>query len=280
MKRKDIVHYYDNCESDYRLLWDLDYSHAMHAGYWDETTKTLRDALQRENEILAKIAGIKSGERVLDAGCGVGGSSIFLSQCYSCEVVGITLCEKQVMAARSNAQKAGIASSVSFEIMDYSQTSFEDQSFDVIWGIESICHASNKEAFIKEAARLLKKGGRLVIADGFSAHKSYDIHDNHLMNRWLKGWGVDELETVKGFESHLTKYAFKNILFRNITSHVWPSARKLYLYSWPGIILSTLGQWFGLRNRTQTENLYGAKCHYQALKKGLWHYGIFYAEKE
>ena len=279
MKKKDVIHYYDHCETDYRLLWDLDHSHAMHAGFWDETTKTLRDALRRENEVLAEIAKIKSGDRVLDAGCGVGGSSIFLSKKYRCDVVGITLSEKQALTARSNAQKAGVASSVSFHTMDYTQTSFEDQSFDVIWGIESICHAPNKEDFIKEASRLLKKGGRIVIADGFSAQDTYTARDHHLMDRWLKGWGVSSLETINAFERHLHNHKFQNINFSNVTNYVWPSAKKLYLYSWPGIVLSKMGEWFGLRNRAQTENLHGARCHYKALKKGLWQYGIFYAEK-
>ena len=76
-KKSAIVEYYDTCEGDYRIFWDLDRSLAMHAGYWDSETKTLADALKRENEILAELAGVTSSDYVLDAGCGVGGSSIF-----------------------------------------------------------------------------------------------------------------------------------------------------------------------------------------------------------
>lgn len=74
VRKEEIVHYYDTCEMNYKRWWNLDKSLAMHAGYWDETTKTLSEALSKENEVLAKIAGIKGSDRVLDAGCGVGGA--------------------------------------------------------------------------------------------------------------------------------------------------------------------------------------------------------------
>jgi tocopherol O-methyltransferase len=99
MRSDQIIYYYDSCETDYRLFWDLAYSQAMHAGYWDENTKTLRDALHRENEILAERAQIKPGEQVLDAGCGIGGSSLYLAQTHQCQVTGITLSAKQVETA-------------------------------------------------------------------------------------------------------------------------------------------------------------------------------------
>lgn len=104
-KHKTIIDYYENCETDYRLLWDLNHSHAMHAGYWDQTTHTLREALQRENEVLADLVRINAEDRVLDAGCGVGGSSMYLAQHRGCEVTGITLSEKQVQLATETAIK-------------------------------------------------------------------------------------------------------------------------------------------------------------------------------
>lgn len=280
MKEEDIIQYYDHCEVDYRIFWDLNHSHAMHAGYWDQHTKNLRDALRRENEVLAEIANIKMGDRVLDAGCGVGGSSIFLAKKYSCEVVGITLSEKQVQTARRKARAAYTMPLPSFQKMDYTCTSFQNESFDVVWCLESACHAESKEALVKEASRLLKKGGRLIVADGFFVEGEYSSKECALMQRWLKGWGVTELETVKTFENHLLKHHFNSITFRNITSNVIPSARRLYLYSLPGVFLSKMGEWMRLRTNTQTENLQGARCHYQTLRKGLWLYGIFCAVKK
>ena len=78
-RKQKIIQYYETCEGNYRNWWDLDRSLAMHAGFWDAKTKTLHEALINENKILASIAHIKAGDYVLDAGCGVGGSSIYLA---------------------------------------------------------------------------------------------------------------------------------------------------------------------------------------------------------
>ena len=129
-----IIDYYDRCEGDYRRFWDLDHSCAMHAGYWDEKTRTLRQALRRENEVLAAIAGIKAGEHILDAGCGVGGSSIFLAKNFDCKVLGISLSAKQVATAIQIAHREGLQEKVTFQVKDYSCTDLPAHSFDVVCG--------------------------------------------------------------------------------------------------------------------------------------------------
>lgn len=280
MTRQDaIVQYYETCEADYRLLWDLNHSLAMHAGYWDSKTKSLRDALRRENEILAERAQIRPGQRVLDAGCGVGGSAIFLARHYQCEVVGITLSSKQVDVATANAAKASVRPCPQFYQMDYTATSFPAASFDVVWAIESVCHAPNKRLFIQESARLLRPGGTLILADGFANQDSYQGQEATQMSRWLKGWGVESLTTVHSFTQDLKESGFQDIQFQDVTQNVLPSSKRLYWYSWPACFGSKVGEWLGYRTPLQTENIHGARCQYQTLKQGLWLYGIIQAKK-
>ncbi len=57
-------------------------------------------------------------------------------------------------------------------MQDYTQTSFADETFDHIWALESICCALKKTDFIKEAYRILKKGGGFAIADGFACKRN------------------------------------------------------------------------------------------------------------
>jgi len=274
LDQEEIVKYYDECETDYRLFWDLDRSLALHAGYWDSTTRTLHEALARENEVLAQKAKIQSGEKVLDAGCGVGGSSIYLADKYMCRVTGISLSEQQVSNANKNSEKRQLEVKPEFFVMDYTKTTFADEAFDVVWGLESICHAEHKEAFIKEAYRILKPKGRLIVADGF-ATKSGSVSQN-----WLEGWGVNHLESITQFDQYLESAGFQNITFSNITENVLPSSRRLFWISIPAWIYSKVGELFGFRSKLQTENIKSAFHQYRAIKKGHWQYGIFYAEKK
>ncbi|MFQ5728892.1 MAG: SAM-dependent methyltransferase [Waddliaceae bacterium] len=272
--KEDLVHYYDSCEKDYHRFWDLDRSLAMHAGYWDETTRSLPEALARENEILAQLAKIKPGDRVLDAGCGVGGSSIYLANKYRCQVTGITLSDNQVRKAQSYAHNRGVSNPPEFFVMDFSHTTFPAETFDVVWGLESICHANDKRLFLQEAFRILKPQGRLVIADGFMTHDR-----DQLLDKWLKGWRVNSLETVHTFGAHLRACGFSRVSFNDITPNVLPSSRRLFFISIPALFFSRLGEFLGWRTRVQTNNIRSAFYQYRAIKKGLWKYGIFYAEK-
>ena len=85
----------------------------------------------------------------------------FWRRIMDAKVTGVTLSEHQVELAKANAKKHGVDSLVSFEVMDFCHTTFYDASFDVIWGIESICHAEDKMKFVQEASRVFKKGRSL-----------------------------------------------------------------------------------------------------------------------
>lgn len=279
--QKEIVDYYEECEDDYRLFWHLEKCLAMHAGYWDSTTRSLNEALERENEVLAQYAKITAKDRVLDAGCGVGGSSIYLAKNYQCHVTGITLSEKQAETARHYAaERVSAHHRPTFCVRDYTQTGFPDASFSVVWGLESICHAEKKQDFMKEAFRLLEPGGRLIVADGFAKKGNYKGSEKALMNTWLQGFGVQSLDTVESFEENLKQTGFKNIKFIDVTSHVIPSSKKLFFYSFFGLPIISIASKLGLCSKRRVGNLMGARSQYIAIKQKLWVYGIYTAIKE
>ena len=278
-QRQAIVDYYDKCEANYRRWWDLDQSLAMHAGYWDATTKTLTDALRKENEILANLVGITSKDRVLDAGCGVGGSSIYLAQTIKCPVVAITLSEKQARLATLKAKDRHLTHPPTFLVKDYTHTGFPDHSFDVVWAIESVCHAKDKRDFIKEAWRLLSPGGRLILADGFHVRNIYSVKERQLLGKAVNGWAVDTMESIPNFEGYLKNQGFSQIGIKDITPHVLPSSRRLFYYSFPAVCFSKLGEYLGWSTSTQTKDFLSYHYQYWAVKKQLCKYIIFSAVK-
>src|SRR5882757_4234649 len=203
-----IVTYYRAAELDYRLVWRLGSQMAMHFGYWDSSTRTLAAALQRENQILADWASIRGSDSVLDAGCGVGGSAIYLGRNIGCRVLGITLSESQVRTAERNAARSQVAELVHFKLRDFVATGLPDASFDVVWAIESVCHAETKLDFLQEAYRILRPGGRLIVADGFAIKDELSPDEAALMRSWLDGWAVPSIDTVQQFRSSMRAAGF------------------------------------------------------------------------
>lgn len=279
-EKKAIIEYYEKNEYDYRLLWDLDRSMALHMGFWDEKTKNFPHSLRRENEWLAERAKIIKTDRVLDAGCGVGGSSVYLAKNIGCQVTGITLSERQKELATENAQKNHCEQLANFLVMDYTHTIFPSESFDVVWAIESVCHAQDKRDFVNEAFRLLKKGGRLILADGFMSEKdSFTNEEMEITKKWLNGWGVNELEKPSIFQNYCKEAGFSEVHYQSAKDLIMPSALRLYYYSFPVFVCSKIGQLLGLRTQKQTDNVKSAYYQYIGLKRDLWTYGIVFAVK-
>jgi len=76
----------------------------MHYGYADEENKSFEKSLFRMNTFLIEQANITKDDYILDAGCGVGGSSIFMSKHTGCRATGITLAPRQVESATKSAK--------------------------------------------------------------------------------------------------------------------------------------------------------------------------------
>ena len=102
--------------------------------------------------------------RILDVGCGIGGTTRRLASLFpGAEVVGITISPQQVARATALAAEQGIPNA-SFVLMDALSMTFDDSSFDVVWGCESGEHMPDKRAYVNEMTRVLKPGGALAIA--------------------------------------------------------------------------------------------------------------------
>lgn len=279
ISKEQIINYYDSVEIDYKLIWNLRESLALHFGYWDSKVKNFQEALKRENEVLAEIANIKSSDVVLDAGCGVGGSSIFLAKKFGCKVIGITLSQKQADIATKNAKQNGVENNTEFIVMDFENMTFPEGKFDVVWGIESICHANSKKKFIEDSHRILKPNGRFIVADGFATREHFTDEEKKIMQKWLSGWGLNFLETEENFKMFSIKVGFQKASFSDITENVMPSSKRLYKYSFPAMFFGKIAEYLKLRTKTQTGNIVAARYQHTALLGGLWKYGIFYAEK-
>lgn len=151
-------------------LWEKIWGEHMHHGYYGRSGDykiERRDAqIDLIEELLAwgKITSENAPQDVLDVGCGIGGSSLYLADKFAAKVTGITLSPVQATRATERAIAADLDSRVQFQVANALEMPFEDNSFDFIWSLESGEHMPDKTQFIAECYRVLKPGGKLILA--------------------------------------------------------------------------------------------------------------------
>ena len=120
-------------------------------------------AARQLTEQLALQAEIRNRDRVVDIGCGMGGSSIHLAKHLDCRVTGVTISSFQRRWAAWSSRLAGTSGSTSFVCDDAENVEFPVESFDVAWSIECTEHLFDKAAFFKKMATWLRPGGKVAI---------------------------------------------------------------------------------------------------------------------
>lgn len=274
-----IVKYYDGTWFDYRVVWMRNLG--MHWGYWDDETRNHAESLTNMSRELALLGNLKPGMRVLDAGCGVGGPALYLAGTYGVDVVGVTLSEVQLGRARRYAAKRGLDRQASFQIADFTALPHKDATFDVVWAQESVCHvpAEAKQTFLREAFRVLRPGGRILMEDWFRYSRPYTADGEALMKEWLDGWAIDDLATTEEITSWTAAAGFEDVGLKNITHNAFRSIRRLHrLAVWlapGGMLLKGLG----LRSDVEQANLRSAKLQWHTYQRNLWLVGLMSATK-
>lgn len=108
---------------------------------------------------LAKLCHIEKGSTVLDVGCGVGLTPVFLAKEYGCQVVGIDYIETMIEKSRNRAKKERVTDRVEFRVADAQDLPFEDNTFDVVMTESVVAVLNDKQQALSEFVRVAKSGG-------------------------------------------------------------------------------------------------------------------------
>jgi tocopherol O-methyltransferase len=211
--KQDIRHFYDVTSPFWRDLWGVH----VHHGYWRNGNEPKNLAQQQLTEELATRAGIRPGARILDVGCGMGGSSIYLASHSQAETVGITLSPVQASLATAAAREAGANSS--FLVMDGENAHFS-RPFDVVWSIEAVSHFRSPENFFALASRSLKSAGTLALMDWFQA-EDLSPHRDHIYIAPIKrAMLVPSMTTLSSYLRFAALHGFEILSAEDISENV------------------------------------------------------------
>lgn len=267
-----IVEYYDRSWPDYRLLWVNRRSRAMHFGAEVQGAHGHTQSVIAANWMMAEAVELRRGERVLDAGCGVGGTAVWLADTYGAEVTGVNIVTSHVARARRYASRHGLANPPRFEVADYTATPLAASSVDVVWAQESACHSPQKPALLEEAARVLDDGGRVVLSE----YVLITDAPSPATTDWSASWDMS-LATASHWREWLMATGFTDVVMRDVTAYMHRSLRRLWrmcrtLKPGADLLHAT-----GLRSDTQQRNLRGGLEMWHALQAGDWRYALITA---
>lgn len=222
-----LEQYYSEAGPDY-AAWSAEFN--MHFGYYRRGMNPLnRESMleQMNCEVLAKLR-IRdlAAPRVLDLGCGLGATlRSFARHMPEARLLGITRVPWQVEQANARNAAAGLGDRISVIQGDYQDTILPRGQYDAVYALESSCHArgSDKRTLLAEAYRLLRPGGRLLVADGFLRRPPAAGVQERIYQKLCDCWVIDELAQLDRFTASLTELGFCDVSSSDLQWRVAPS---------------------------------------------------------
>lgn len=120
---------------------------------------------RRATEVVTAQLGVRADSRVLDVGCGIGGTARFIASTYGCQVTGVDLTEDYVKTAQALSERTGLADRVAFRRASALELPFPAASFDAACMLHVGMNIEDKDSLCAELARVLRPGGSCAIFD-------------------------------------------------------------------------------------------------------------------
>lgn len=260
----EMVDLYNEATEDYEF-WSKDFN--MHFGYykWFKTNPFKRDAMLNEmnRQVLNRLHISDRKHRLIDLGCGMGSTLRYaLNTFKNLSAYGVTLSDFQIKHRNTLLKdKKGIIIKE-----DYNHTSFQPNTFNSALAIESFCHSGHSIKSLKEAHRILKPKGRLVIADAFLKKdtKHLNMSERYAYKQLCGHWSLEKLATINDIKTDLETIGFTDVKIENISWRVAPSVLHVP-FAILGFILKKLFQLKPIKR----ESWHNLKGSFYALASGL-----------
>lgn len=212
--RQDRAFHSTACVADAYDRWTDDqllerlWGEHVHLGHYGNPPRRRDFRAAKEDFVheLVRWSGLDQlppGSRVLDVGCGIGGSARILARDYGLDVLGISISPGQIARARA-LTASGL--NCRFAVMDALALDLSDSSFDAVWSVEAGPHMPDKQRYADELLRVLRPGGLLAVADWNRRDpgvRPLSWLERRVMHQLLVQWAHPEFASIPGFRRNL-----------------------------------------------------------------------------
>ena len=220
---QQIAQYYDRNTARFLSLGGSGDVAAIHRAIWAPGVTTQAQAFGFLNQLVANalqpaLPADADRAKVLDLGCGVGGTATWVAQALDVHVTGVTLSPAQVQLAQQRAEALGLASRVNFALGSFSAMPELPASHGA-YAIESFVHADDAAGFFAMAARQLLPGARLVLCDDF-LNPPHTAEANACVARFRRGWHLNTLLSEEDTCALAQSAGFRLVEVQDLSAHL------------------------------------------------------------
>jgi ubiquinone/menaquinone biosynthesis C-methylase UbiE len=197
---KDVNAVYDGPEG---RLWELIMGEQIHVGGFAHSM------------VLAQMAGIRAGQKVLDVCSALGGGLRFLVRNFDVRGYGLDGTRTMFEESIKRTERDGLSGSIEYKLGDATDMPWPEAGFDVVWGEDAWCYVADKERLISEAARVLRAGGTIAFTDWVEGPEGLGEAEAERINRFMK---FPYLESREGYGALLEKHGFNVKVSEDLTA--------------------------------------------------------------
>ena len=234
-------------------LWLTTWGEHMHHGYYDVNEPIVQSHQEAQVRLVTELlqwGQVENANRVLDAGCGVGGSARLLARLFDAKVLGCTLSPVQAQRGMDYSKRANLQDQVQIVARDMMDLNTADGPFDLIWSMESAEHIRDKQKLLQLFYDLLQPGGKLLMATWFHRPTPPELQtrEQQLLNRIYDYYHLPPMVSIPTLEQMAIDSGFKNVKTADWSDQVapfwkavirsafkWQSVRGLLKAGWPTI---------------------------------------------
>lgn len=271
---EDVAKHYNELDTFYREFW----GEHVHHGLWDSNQKDPQTAVKRLVEYVAEAAAISPGYRVCDIGCGYGATARMLAQLWNIHVCALTISQAQFNYCSSYPHQEN---NPVYFLRDWLDNDFPSDYFDAAIAIESSEHVEDKSLFFREAFRVLRPDGRLVIC-AWLAKKDPSLWEvNYLLRPICQEGHLPSMGTMEEYKELMKNAGFQNVYFEDLSKQV----KKTWSICLQRVFKAFFNHLSFLKFvfKSESENKIFIKTIFRiwlAYQLGSMQYGLFIAIKE